>query len=178
MNKYVQLAKRAIENYLEKGEFIEPPQDLPEEMTKERAGVFVTLEKGKELRGCIGTYLPTQKNIAKEIIQNAVSAATGDYRFSPVAREELSSLTYTVSVLEKPEKIKDVSQLNPKEYGILVKALTFPPKSALLLPNLQGIKKAQEQFSIVCQKGGINPEKESVIIYRFKIKKFISKENG
>ena len=98
MNPLILLAKQAIENYIKKGEIISIPQDLPKEFLSRKAGTFVTIEKNEELRGCIGTYLPTRINIAEEIIRNAIAAATEDYRFEPIQKKELSSLIYTVYI--------------------------------------------------------------------------------
>ena len=124
----------------------------------------------KTLRGCIGTYLPTKESIAEEIIQNAITAATEDYRFGPVQKEELPYLTYSVYVLEKPELVKDVKELNPKKYGIIIKTLNHPLKSALLLPDLDGINTVEQQILVTCQKGEIDPSKEKTVIYKFKVK--------
>ena len=46
-----------------------------------------------------------------------------------------------------------------------------PFKAGLLLPDLEGIDTIEKQISIACQKGGINPEKEKIIIYRFSVEK-------
>ena len=187
----LQLAKKAVENYIKKREVIELPEGLPKDLTNKKAGVFVTIEKNGKLRGCIGTYLPTKENIAKEIIYNAIAAATEDWRFGPIQREELNLLSYTVYILEKPELVKDLKELNPKKYGIIVKTtpITYPngtdvvfnghfvPKSALLLPDLEGIDTVEKQISIACQKGGIDPLREKIIIYKFGAKK-ISEKNG
>jgi uncharacterized protein (TIGR00296 family) len=81
---YVRLARGTIENYIKQGKVIAPPKNLPEEMINQKAGVFVSLKKNGNLRGCIGTFMPTQENIAQEIIKNAISAAVDDPRFSPV----------------------------------------------------------------------------------------------
>ena len=194
VNPYVALAKKAIETYVEKREIIEISYDLPKDSLIRKGGAFVTIMKNGNLRGCIGTYLPTQKNIADEIIQNAVAAATEDYRFGPVQKEELSELSYTVYILSKPELVKDIKELNPKRYGIIVKTspITHPDssagsprggtdvvfnghtvaKSALLLPDLEGIDTAEKQISITCQKGGINPNIEKLVIYKFTAKRF------
>lgn len=168
MDKYVLLAKSAAESYVKEGKVITPPEDLPRDFFERKAGVFVTIEKDKELRGCIGTYLPTKENIAKEIIDNAIAAATEDYRFGPIQSEELDSLSYTVYLLNQPEQIKDVNELNPKSYGIIVRA---GMKSGLLLPDLEGVDTVEQQLSIACQKAGINPAKEKVSVYRFTVEK-------
>jgi len=169
MNVYCQLAKDTIENYLEKGEIIKPSTDLPQEFLEKKAGVFVTIKKDGELRGCIGTYLPTQKNIAEEIIYNAIAVAAEDYRFGPVSKEELPHLSYIVYILGELELIKDIKELDPKKYGIIVKTAN---RTGLLLPGLEGIDATKEQVSIACQKGGIHPEKEKITIYRFTVEKY------
>ena len=159
-----QLAK----TYGETEEIIKASDGLPKEFLERKAGIFVTIKKNGDLRGCIGTYLPTRDSIAEEIIQNAVTAATEDYRFRPVQKEELPYLAYSVYILEKPELVKDTKELNPKKYGIIIKTLNHPLKSALLLPDLSGIDTIEQQISVTCQKGGIDPSKEKTAIYKFK----------
>ncbi len=168
MNDYISLAKSAVENYIKEGRIIEPSKDLPKDFFDRKAGVFVTIEKNKELRGCIGTYLPVKENIAKEIIDNAIVAATEDYRFGPIQSEELESLSYTVYLLNPPEQIKDLKELDPKNYGIIVRT---GMKSGLLLPDLEGVDTVQQQLSIACQKAGIDPSKEKIAVYRFTAEK-------
>ena len=149
MNPYTLLAKQAVEKYVKTGKTISTPSDLPEELLTRKSGTFVTIMKGGNLRGCIGTYLPTRINIAEEIIRNAVAAAAADYRFGPVQEEELLHLSYTVYILSYPEPVKDMKELNPKKFGIIVKTAPFaypneevvfdghmPAKSGLLLPDL------------------------------------------
>ncbi len=197
MNQYILLAKQTVENYIKEGEIIEPPDDLPKEFLERKAGTFVTIEKcassahpplGRkcELRGCIGTYLPTRENIAQEIIYNAVAAATEDYRFGPIQKEELPELSYTVYILNSPELVKDVKELDQKKFGIIVKSRGFAegrdvifntaPKSyqktGLLLPDLEGVDTVEQQIWIACQKGGIDPKNEEIIIYKFSVEKY------
>ena len=86
MNSYILLAKQAIENYIENGGIIAQSEDLPEEFLNRSAGAFVTIMKNGELRGCIGTFSPTKESIAKEIISNAIAAATQDHRFGPIQK--------------------------------------------------------------------------------------------
>ncbi|OQY38252.1 AMMECR1 domain-containing protein, partial [Candidatus Atribacteria bacterium 4572_76] len=133
---YVRLARETIENYVKQGKIITPPKDLPEEMINQKAGVFVSLKKFGDLRGCIGTFMPTQENIAQEIIKNAISAAIDDPRFSPVTVFELEDLSISVDVLSAPEEVKDTSQLDPKKYGVIVSS---GYKKGLLLPDLEGV---------------------------------------
>jgi len=184
MHPLVSLAKLAIENYIRNGIVISPPKELPEEFLKKRAGTFVTIEKDKKLRGCIGTYLPTRENIAKEVIYNAIAAATEDWRFGPVQKEELPYLSYTVYILSEPELVKDIKELDPKKYGIIVKTVPispsgdvvfnghFVPKTGLLLPDLEGVDTIEKQIFIACQKAGIDPQREKFLIYKFTVEKY------
>jgi AmmeMemoRadiSam system protein A len=186
MNPLIALAKSAIGNYIIEKRIISPPEDLPSEFLNRRAGTFVTIEKDSELRGCIGTYLPTRKNIAEEIIHNAIAAATEDYRFGRIKKEELPQLSYTVYILSEPELIKDINELDPKKYGIIVKTapISYPngtdvvfnghfvAKSGLLLPDLEGVDTVEKQILIACQKAGIDPRREKIIIYRFSVEKY------
>ena len=184
MHTLILLAKLVVENYIKEGKIISPPDDLPQEFLERKSGVFVTIEKESELRGCIGTYLPTRINIAEEIIHNAIAAATEDHRFGPIRKEEIPYLTYTVYILGEPKLVKNIEGLDPKKFGIIVKTTPFaypnedvvfdghaPFKSGLLLPDLDGIDTIEKQISIACQKGGINPAKEKIIIYRFTAEK-------
>jgi len=186
MNPYILLAKQAVENYVKEERTIEPPGDLPEEFYKKRSGTFVTIEKNGELRGCIGTYLPTRINIAEEIIRNAIAAASEDYRFGPIKIDELSQLSYVVYILSYPEPVKDLQELDPKKFGIIVKTGPFtypnqenvvfdgviPYKTGLLLPDLDEVDTVEKQISIACQKGGIDPAQEKIFIYKFTVEKY------
>lgn len=186
MHPLVSLAKLSVENYIGSNKVISSPKDLPKEFLKRRSGIFVTLKKRGELRGCIGTYLPTRDNIAREIIHNAIAAATEDYRFGKIKKEELPLLSYSVYILNEPELVKNIKELDVKKYGIIVKTMPIrspdgtdvvfdghmPAKSGLLLPDLPGVNSVEKQFLIACQKGGIDPVKEKVIIYRFTVEKY------
>ena len=85
-----------------------------------RAGVFVSLKKNGELRGCMGTAIPREENVAREIISNAVSAAARDPRFAPVRPEEVDALRISVDVLSNPEPVTGLGNLDPRRYGVIV----------------------------------------------------------
>ena len=114
-------------------------------------------------------FVPTKDNIALEIIGNAVSAAIHDNRFYPVNLDEIDSLSISVDILSAPEKINNISQLDPKIYGVIV---SYGFKKGLLLPNLDGIDSVEEQIDIARQKAGIFPG-EDYTIERFSVKRFI-----
>lgn len=153
---YVRLARKAIETYVLSGRQMKVPEDLPEEMLKQRAGTFVSIHEKGRLRGCIGTILAVAKNIGEEIILNAISACSRDPRFDPVRADELAYLDISVDVLSIPEKIASKDDLDVKRYGVIV---SQGNKKGLLLPDLEGIDDVDEQVSIAARKGRIDLQK-------------------
>jgi AmmeMemoRadiSam system protein A len=167
MHPIVALAMRALETYTQKGELISPPATLTDDM-EQRAGVFVCLKKRGELRGCIGTFLPSRGNVAEEVIRNAIAAGTEDPRFPPVTMHELPHLTCSVDILSVPEKINGLNELDPRKYGVIV---VSGQRRGLLLPDLEGVNTAEEQLMIAKMKAGIHANEE-VEIYRFGVKRY------
>ncbi|WP_094607397.1 hypothetical protein SPSIL_004680 [Sporomusa silvacetica DSM 10669] len=163
----VRLARESLTYYLEHGQLMDKPAELPENL-QGKAGVFVSFKKEGQLRGCIGTFEPTQPSIAEEIIQNAVSAGTGDPRFGPIKLNELAELETSVDVLETPEQIDSIDDLEPKTYGVIVRN---GHRSGLLLPDLEGVDTVTEQVSIAMQKAGIQAGKE-IDLYRFTVTRY------
>jgi hypothetical protein len=167
MRPIVDLARKSIETYVREGRTVATPEPLPAEMSA-KAGVFVSIKKHGELRGCIGTFMPSCDSIGTEIIMNAISAATKDPRFQPVREDELDDLTYSVDILSCPEKVKELSELEPRKYGIIV---VSGHRRGLLLPDLEGVETAEEQLRITRAKAGIPPHDE-VEIFRFEVKRY------
>ena len=162
---YVRFARQTIETYVRTGVKGEIPKNLPEEMYTQRAGVFVSIKKEGQLRGCIGTIQAVQPSIAEEIAENAVSASVKDPRFSPIEPEELEKLVISVDVLGNTEKIDSEDMLDVRRYGVVV---TKGYRRGLLLPNLEGIDTVKEQVRIARQKAGIG-EQEEVQLERFEV---------
>lgn len=160
----VALARETIELYIRKRSTPKPPPlpaDLPD-----KAGCFVSIHTHSDdaLRGCIGTIAPTQRSLAEEIIQNAISAASRDPRFPPIDAQELNDLDISVDVLFEPEPATR-NELDVKTYGVIV---TQGFKRGLLLPDLEGVDSVTEQLRIACMKAGIDPN-SSYDIERFKV---------
>jgi len=160
----VQLARRTIEQYVRSAQVISPPDPLTDEM-RPRAGVFVSLHKHGELRGCIGTIEPTRANVAQEIIANAISAATRDPRFAPVTADELTDLEISVDVLTTPEPIRSQDELDPRVYGVIVES---GGRRGLLLPDLEGVDTTEQQVNIALRKAWIRPN-EPYRMFRFRV---------
>ena len=166
LHPIVKLAREAVETYIREGKALQPRELSPE--MKGRAGVFVSIKKFGELRGCIGTFLPTRKNIAEEVVHNAIASATQDPRFLPVAGEELPHLEYSVDILTSPEPVAGPEDLDPRGYGCIVEC---GRRRGLLLPDLEGVDTVEEQIAICCRKAGIGPN-EPVKLCRFQVKRY------
>lgn len=162
-----QLARECLEYYLQEGSLPKMPEVLPPEY-EARAGVFVSLKKDGQLRGCIGTVEPVRDNLAEEIAANAVSAAVRDPRFPAVSREEMEDITVSVDILGPMESVKSEKDLDPQNYGVLVCSGSH---SGLLLPKLEGINTVEKQVEIARSKAAISPG-EPVQLYRFKVTRY------
>ncbi len=165
MHPLVRLAKEALETYVKEGRIIKPPQEILEKYSS-RAGVFVSIKKQGQLRGCIGTIYPVRETIAHEVIMNAIHAGTEDPRFMPVEEDELPYLTYSVDILGIPEKVRGPEELDPRKYGVIV---SKGMRKGLLLPDLEGVNTVEEQLRIALMKAGIT--ERDFEIYRFTVER-------
>lgn len=167
---FVKLARFTVESFIGRGvvPHIEGGYAVAEkerlkldrELLSRRAGAFTTLKKDGMLRGCIGTIAPTENTLAEEIIHNAVSASSRDPRFSKVRYDELPSLTYSVDVLNPPQEVDSVDDLDPRVYGVIV---SKGHRRGLLLPDLSGVDTVERQLEIAAEKGGIRMSEDPVI---------------
>lgn len=165
---HVQLARRAIEYYLNHHSYLPLDDSIPIELTNQKSGVFVSLHKNGTLRGCIGTIQSTTSSVAEEIIHNAVAAVSRDYRFKPVQKKELHELEISVDVLLPPEPIKSIEALDVTRYGVIVRS---GYRTGLLLPNLEGIDTPEHQVSIALRKASIHPDEEYEM-ERFEVRRY------
>jgi AmmeMemoRadiSam system protein A len=167
VHPFVKLAIRSVEHFIETGKPLPCPDPLPDNL-KQNAGTFVTLKKQDSLRGCVGTLTPKYKNLAEEIIRNAIRAANDDPRFDPVEKRELASLTFSVDVLTPPEKIDNLTDHNIKQFGLILRG---EGKKGVLLPDLDNIKSANQQLK-VCLKKGDFTDNDTYELFRFEVKRF------
>ena len=127
----VEVARGAVRQSVNGGESEPAPdfKDLPP-----ATGAFVTLKKGGELRGCIGT-LECRRTLPEEVARVAVSAALEDPRFEPVRPSELNQLSVEVSVLGPLEPIDptDPGAIEIGRHGLVVEQ-GF--RRGLLLPQV------------------------------------------
>ena len=163
-DSYVLLARKTIYEYIKNNKIIDI-DDIDNELLENKAGVFVSIHKFNDLRGCIGTISSTTDCIAKEIINNAISASTKDYRFDPIREDELDYLEINVDVLLEPEIILDKNMLDVKKYGVIV---SCGNKRGLLLPDIDGIDNIDQQIDIAMRKGNIRKD-DNYILERFEV---------
>ncbi|WP_294388537.1 AmmeMemoRadiSam system protein A [uncultured Clostridium sp.] len=178
-NVYTRLARLNLNYYFNNGrlltvdELINSNYDDISKLLNDKKGVFVSLKINGDLRGCIGTTEPTTNSIAEEIINNSISAALNDPRFSPLRKEELMDIDISVDLLYPPEKTT-FEELDSKKYGVIV---SCGHRRGLLLPNLEGIDTADKQVAIAMEKGGIMPN-ENYSLERFKVERFKEIDDG
>ena len=138
------------------------------------SGVFVTLNKEANLRGCIGFPTPDRK-LYQSLIDAATASATEDPRFPPVSYDELKSITFEVTVLTPPEvvKVQDpidyLRKIKVGRDGLVVK---WEFGSGLLLPQVpvEYGWNEEEFLENTCVKAGAAPDywkRKNTVILRF-----------
>jgi hypothetical protein len=120
---------------------------------EEKRGVFVTLKKNGELRGCIG-FIQGVEPLKNALPKMAVSAATKDPRFKPVTYEELDQIKIEISVLSELVKVNDISEIEIGRDGLL---LQLGGNSGLLLPQVpvEWNWDLKEYLKNLCYKAGL-----------------------
>jgi hypothetical protein len=172
-NYLVELAKETIKYFLETGKTLVKPQDYPIELDEE-LGVFVTLNKNNNLRGCIG-YAEPIKPAIDATMDVALAAAFNDPRFPQVSPDEFDKLDFEVTVLTKPEMIVVA---HPKQYfdeieigrdGLIIQK---GYAKGLLLPQVatENAFTKEEFLEHTCMKAGISADSwmdESCDVFKF-----------
>lgn len=172
-HELVRAARLAAAEYISKGRRVKLSDDLKARFSF-KSGVFVTLNKGKNLRGCIGFPTP-ERMLHQSLVDAAIAAATEDPRFLPVMPEELDRITFEVTVLTPPAELR-VS--DPSEYPGMIKVgrdgliVMWEFGSGLLLPQVpvEYGWDAIEFLNHCCEKAGAPPDcwkKKSTRILRF-----------
>lgn len=173
----VQLARKAVREYLETRKHINVPEATPKKLLQPY-GVFVTISNvqhgKKELRGCIGYPYPTTP-LAQAVIESAISSATQDPRFYPLTLTELDNVIFEISILTPPQKItvekpnEYISKIKVGEDGLIVERGMF---KGLLLPQV-AVEWKWDEEEFLCQcciKAGLPPDcwlLEDTKIYKF-----------
>ena len=178
--KYLlQLARRTLEKHFQDKEILQiESDDLPNSLT-EIKGVFVSLFKNEELRGCIGN-LKGDQPIFQGVIENSLASALFDPRFEPLTEDELNDVKIEISVIEpmketpKFQNLKGLlDYLNKNHPGILIKKEAF---QATFLPQVwKELTTAEDLLSHLCIKAGLAKDewkKMDLDIYEYKVNNF------
>jgi len=146
-------------------------RDYPSELSQQRA-TFVTLEKNKRLRGCIG-MLDAVLPLAEDICENAYSAAFKDPRFPKLEQEELAELDIHLSILSPSEEViftseQDlIAQIRPNIDGLI---LENGLRKGTFLPSVwQSIPTSEQFLQHLKQKAGLakNFWSDQIKVYRY-----------
>ena len=89
------------------------------EILKKKLGVFVTLHKYGNLRGCIG-YVEGIKPLQQAVQEMAMSAAFNDPRFPSVTAEEVDDIIIEISVLSPIKKINNTNEIEIGRHGLII----------------------------------------------------------
>jgi len=176
-NEALTIARESLENYFSgKGKISTPPSSPTLEQP---LGAFVTLRIGGELRGCIGSFEPKEP-LSKVIQEMAIAAATQDYRFPPVQKEELPEIKIEISVMTPKKKIDNWRGIVLGKHGVVVQKGN---RSGTFLPQVATETgwSLEEFLSQLClQKAGLpaNCYKDpSTNLYTFEAQVFAEKQN-
>lgn len=153
----VKTARATVTEYLKTGKKINLDEGFKSKFSY-NSGVFVTLNKKENLRGCIGFPTPVKK-LYQSLVDASIASATEDPRFPPVRYDELNEISFEVTILTSP---KEVKVTNPLEYpnkikvgrdGLIVK---WEFGSGLLLPQVpvEYGWNEEEFLNHTCEKAG------------------------
>lgn len=177
-NLLLELARKSLESYFSKQDI-----DLtPYEKFDKEQGVFVTLNKNSDLRGCIGFPYPTEK-LYQAVFNAARAAAFEDPRFPAVTEQEMKDIDIEISVLSVPETLDCPAEEYTKHIKIGKDGLILKSQSSsgLLLPQVFTEYKAtpEKALEMTCQKAGL-PEDAwkdpSIKILKFQAEIFSEKD--
>lgn len=156
-NILLSLARNTLETYTNTGASPEIDFQLFTKTPRllERYGVFVTLKKNGQLRGCIGYILP-KTPLYRAVVENTINSSANDNRFMPVNRDEINDIDIEISVLSQPRKINGPQEFMVGKEGIVIRK---GYANAVFLPHVateQGWDKT-ETLQHLCRKAGLPP---------------------
>jgi MEMO1 family protein len=165
----LKLARRSVEQYMH-SETLPLPRNLTPGMRNKR-GAFVTINKGKALRGCVGSMsesFPLYNVVGKMALQSAFN----DTRFHPLEPDELSQVEFEISVLTPMIKINNAGEIVLGRDGVVLKK---GDKQAVFLPQVateQGWGK-EKFLTQLCYKAGLNADDwKTATLYTFRAEVF------
>ena len=161
----LRIARNAVQAYLS-GEVFNPPDGVSGVLT-ESCGIFVSIHKDGELRGCIGS-VTADRPLYCSAAECAVSAAFGDPRFVPLTMDELAVVDFEISVLSPMQRVSDIGEIEVGKHGLLISKRGC---RGLLLPQVATAYSwdLDTFLSETCRKAGLKADewKDGATINRF-----------
>jgi len=173
----LKIARHSIESFVKTGQV--PDISTKDGRLNETEGAFVTITKHGVLRGCIGNIIG-QEPLYKTVRDMAVAAASQDPRFSPLSATELKDIDLEISVLSKPRRVKDASEIQLGKHGVIV---SKDAHQGVFLPQVAketGWSKEEFLSQLCSQKAGLPPDAwrdpNSALLYVFTADVFAEKK--
>ena len=151
----LKIARGTIEAFVKTGKV--PDVTKQDARLNEIEGAFVTIRKHGALRGCIGNIVG-QEPLYETVRDMAVAAASSDPRFSPVTPAELKDIDVEISVLSRPRKVADASEIVLGKHGVIV---SDGNRQGVFLPQVAdetGWSKEEFLSQLCSQKAGLPPD--------------------
>ena len=151
----LKLARETLQTYLKSGKMPEVDESKLTPRLKQKFGVFVSLHKNKQLRGCIGNFEPV--TLYKAIMKQVIESATCDPRFDPMTASEEPAVHIEISVMSPMKQVDSYKDIIVSMHGVYIRkernAATFLPQVA---PE-QGWDR-DTMLEYLCQKAGLEPD--------------------
>jgi len=168
--KIVGYARKVLESYVKNKEIAEVPD---EDFLNENKGVFVTLNKNGELRGCVG--IPRPDFSLGEATKRAAKSAADDRRFPPLKPGELEDIEIEVTVLTEPKEVEVensdeyLDKIEVGKHGLIIEC---KGREGLLLPQVPEDQdwSCKEYLEGLCRKARLEPgawERDHTVIKSF-----------
>ena len=161
----LQIARVAVRSHV-LGRPFTPPEITSDNLT-ESCGIFVSIHKNGELRGCIGNVQGSGP-LYRRVGECAISAAVADPRFAPVEPHELPLIDFEISVLSPMERVIAITEIEVGKHGLLI---SKGHHRGLLLPQVAMAYRWDRETFLreTCRKAGLGQDdwKDGAIIHRF-----------
>ncbi len=165
---YLQIARKAIADELDVPYNLKIESNYFPPHGNDLYGVFVTLTKQGDLRGCIG-YIRGYEPLVNSIKKMAKEAAFHDYRFAHLHKDEFDKIHIEISILSPMQKINSIDEIKIGRDGLMI---TRQNNSGLLLPQvpIEYNWDLKTYLEHLCLKAGLSTNAYNLpgtIIYRF-----------
>lgn len=175
--RLLKIARDSISQGLEHGSALPLDPEQEPAALRERRASFVTLERGGQLRGCIG-HLEAVTTLACDVAENAYAAAFCDPRFPPLSTADFDGVQISISVLTPPQPISFSSEaelLALIEPGVDGLILSEGRHRGTFLPSVWSQLPSREAFlRHLKQKAGLAPDhwSEQIQVARYRTESF------